>query len=264
MKILIKIGKCTIYLLCPLFATIFWVLRALLLTQRNNSNFNEFKSPLFFSFFSIVIYIFGGILELFSKCFFKKNRINNESVKNQIMKITRVRLKLEYLNIDYNYVINLLLFAIVNCISYPFAIMFSHYARDTTVYNEMKVGHILMDAFLSLIILRYSIFKHQILSLIIIVFGLILIFYQNLLDYPLQCFLCLLVYFFYAFPDVQLKKVTNSKLNSIFIIMFYEGILMLIIYLIIAIILMFIPSALKVSFLVIPSKELLMMSYILL
>lgn len=227
MKI-IRIGKCSTKFLIIISLMIFWFFRATLLYYQN-LNYPQFNSPFFFSFFSSIGFVLGGFLELISRLLRRKQCISQESLQHVIERkelfFNRVKDKKNFFIFN---IISIIPLSIIFCINYPFYTLVDK-SSNFLLLDKMKVGHILFDVFLSRIFLKYSIYRHQIVSVVIIIIGIGLILFDFFGKYWFECIYCFLYYICYAFPDVLIKLIANKKKIDIFMLMFLDGMVMVVI-----------------------------------
>lgn len=240
---LFKIGQCSYYIIYIISMMIFWVVRGILLYYKNNF-YGDIKSPLFFSFLSSMGYVLGGFLELISrslsqnKILGKSSIVFNAFASEKLLKRKNKKKRTEQTFV-WQFIIVIPL-GITLTINYTLYILVDNYSQKKII-NKIKVGQVLFDVILSKIFLRYSIFKHQVLAIVFMIIGIIMILWDSFSSYWIECIYCFFYYIFYALPDVLIKLITNKKTFSIFMLMFVEGIIMIIIYIPCMIIAMFIP-----------------------
>lgn len=201
------------------------------LTLIPNITTSDFNSPFFVSLLYVLVYLLGGVLELISRYLQSnshstKNNIPDERLSISILpffetKTSKSTIKYYVIFVTCSMFINLL---------FTCSIILN---KEVEFYEYFRVSVIIYDLAFSILVLRYRIYRHQILSIITMIGGLIMIYFGIDVESFESIIICILVYSVYAFFDTEVKILTNDRRHSLFMIIFLIGAISSAIYLII-------------------------------
>lgn len=248
---IIEIGEPSLNLLYPFLMPIFWTMRAFF-NGFLKADDERVKDPFFLAFIAILGDVLAGALELVEKCrnlpFQTRKRINSGAVQPPNNYINGVQFYAPYKQKKIDIVIPYILIFINSSIECSFLTAFTilgEEAESALICFQMNIVLILIQSMTTYFILKYPIYRHQILSLIIITLGIIAKFFQNLFNDISLFFSYLLIYCFISVLDVSQKWLMEKKHYTPVRLVFLQGVFSTCIFFFAFIIMPFIPCNLS-------------------
>lgn len=231
-----KCGTVSKLLWYPFLMPIFLFIRIYISLERNTDKLKktsaivfiyDYDSPFFFSLISMMIYLLGGLLDLISIWNFKHKNLEQTNKKTVVFEL--IQYKEDNANTKRTKYYLLIFFAsLFLSLCFVLSFILSSKAIDSNFYTNMRVSLLFFDLLFSVALLRYPIYRHQILSIIFMMGGLLMVSISVVtqLGYQWELFLvCFCNYIFYAAGDCLVKILSYDRYNGIFKIMFHIGLI---------------------------------------
>ena len=217
---LFSIGIISIYFFFPILCSIFGCLRTVFVT-------NKFNHPLFqtlFMFFSESLCI---IFEMISRCYQKRKISRNSTISiiNNELFIEKTGIHI-HSKIKYLKGLPLLLFS--SLLDFGSFTLFTILGSMDTfnLIPESRIIPFIIMAFLTLYFLGYSLHRHHIVSLVLVLIGLFALMFKNLLKIKEPLYFTgflLLAQLLISIKQVSDKHIMDKEYISPFILLTIEG-----------------------------------------